>query len=101
MDRTWILLTEAAAIIAVISLLIVIVGVVYLALRIRALLRQVKTAVKGLVEEAQGTSETVRRDASELGERAVRLREVLAGSSGRIREGWRASVTRTSERRES
>ena len=101
MDRTWILLTEAAAIVAVISLLIITTGVVYLALRARALFRQVKVAMKRLVGEAQGTSEVVRRDVNELGERAVRLREVLAGSSGRIREGWRASVTRTPERRES
>lgn len=101
MDRTWVLLTEAAAIISLISLAVVLGGLLYLALKTRAFVRQVRSSIKGMAQESKDTSEAVREGVKELGERASRLREVLAGSSGRIREGWRASVTRTTERRES
>lgn len=100
MDRTWLLLTGAAASIAVICVLLVVAVLVCLALRGRALVRGLRQTVDKIAEEAKATSKTLQKEINELEKRGIRLREKLAASSARIREGWRAYATRTNRRRE-
>ncbi len=83
-DRTWLLLTETYAIVAMLSLLTVLVACGLLVLKVMRTVKQTKARVKGMIEQQRRTATAVKSAAVSIGKRTQRTAEMAKGTVRRV-----------------
>ena len=83
-DETWLAVTKLYAIVSLVSLSIIILGLVYLGVRIRSLIRAAKLAPKEVVDRSKRTADLVRGRGESLVSRGRIVGAVCRSSFERI-----------------
>jgi len=85
-DRTWFVITEIYALIATISLVVIVAGAAYLFLKVKGIVRQTKRRQQALVQQSKDIISDIRDRGRRIASRGRRIGEIAEASAGRIAE---------------
>jgi len=83
-DRTWLLVTELYAIVAVVSLFALLAAVVVFVLRVKRTVRQTSARVRRLAEQQRAAARSVRTAATDIGASAAVSAGLIRTAMARI-----------------